>query len=303
MYEDNEALMGSAMFELPEQTKEIQQAAREFAREVVLPGAMERDQTHEYPADIVAEMVENGFMGMFIPEQYGGAGYTVLDYVVALEEICYADAGVGVIMSVNNSLTRLANLQLWHRRAKAEVSRPLGIWRAAWLLCVDRTECRFRCWFAADALRKHSRRICAQRHQNVDHQRTSGRHLCNLCKQQPVICVTAVSLPLLLRPVHLFRWVRLRKTWHCVLWHIRAHLYRYASALGEPAASERSGFQAVAMATLDGGRIELLLSHFEFAQRAFDRALNHAKQREQFWQTDCRKTGHSVDDCRHGYQD
>ena len=162
MYEDNEALMGSAMFELPEQTKEIQQAAREFAREVVLPGAMERDQTHEYPADIVAEMVENGFMGMFIPEQYGGAGYTVLDYVVALEEICYADAGVGVIMSVNNSLT------CW----------PI------YNFGTDRTKCWFRCWLAADTLRNHSRGICAQWHQNVDHQRTSGRHLCNLCKQQ-----------------------------------------------------------------------------------------------------------------------
>ena len=41
---------------------------------------------------------------VFIPEEYGGAGLSVLDYVVALEEICYADAGVGVIMSVNNSL-------------------------------------------------------------------------------------------------------------------------------------------------------------------------------------------------------
>ena len=49
-------------------------------------------------------MAENGFLGMFVPEEYGGVGYTILDYVVALEEICYADAGVGTIMSVNNSL-------------------------------------------------------------------------------------------------------------------------------------------------------------------------------------------------------
>ena len=48
--------------------------------------------------------VKLGFMGMFVPEAYGGAGLDILNYVVALEEICYADAGVGVIMSVNNSL-------------------------------------------------------------------------------------------------------------------------------------------------------------------------------------------------------
>ena len=94
----------SSMFELPEQAREIQEAARDFAREVVLPGAKERDLSHEFPAEIVEQMAENGFLGMFIPEEYGGGGFSVLDYVVALEEICYADAGVGVIMSVNNSL-------------------------------------------------------------------------------------------------------------------------------------------------------------------------------------------------------
>ena len=41
---------------------------------------------------------------MFIPEEYGGTGLDILSYVIALEEICYADAGVGVIMSVQNSL-------------------------------------------------------------------------------------------------------------------------------------------------------------------------------------------------------
>ena len=73
---------------------------------------MKRDLSHEFPAEIVEQMAENGFMGMFIPEEYGGSGFTVLDYVVALEEICYADAGVGVIMSVNNSLVVGRSLSL-----------------------------------------------------------------------------------------------------------------------------------------------------------------------------------------------
>ena len=92
------------MFQLPETAQEMKEMAREFAREYILPGAAERDKTHEFPREIVEAMGENGFMGMFMPEEYGGLGLTVLDYVVALEEICYADAGVGVIMSVNNSL-------------------------------------------------------------------------------------------------------------------------------------------------------------------------------------------------------
>ena len=97
--------IGEDMFTLPESTLEIQQFAKEFVAEwQIIETSIKRDHTHEFPTEIVKALGENGFMGMFIPEEYGGMGLTVLDYVVALEEICYADAGVGVIMSVNNSL-------------------------------------------------------------------------------------------------------------------------------------------------------------------------------------------------------
>ena len=62
------------MFELPEDTKEIQSAARDFAQEFVAEGAAERDLSHEFPAEIVNMMAENQFLGMFIPEEYGGMG-------------------------------------------------------------------------------------------------------------------------------------------------------------------------------------------------------------------------------------
>jgi len=92
------------MFELSDDVKEIQGLARDFARNEILPGAAARDHAHTFPAEQVAKLAEMGFLGMFVPEQYGGAGLSTLAYVVALEEICYADASVGVTMSVNNSL-------------------------------------------------------------------------------------------------------------------------------------------------------------------------------------------------------
>ena len=92
------------MFELSQDHKEIRDLVRDFARSEILPGAAARDKNHEYPADLVKQLGEMGFMGMFVPEKYGGAGMDNLSYVLALEEVCYADAGVGVIMSVNNSL-------------------------------------------------------------------------------------------------------------------------------------------------------------------------------------------------------
>ncbi len=91
-------------FVLTEEQIMIQTMARDFAREVVLPGAAERDRTREFPADILLQMGELGFMGMMVPPQYGGAGVDTVSYVLALSEIAYACASTAVVMSVHNSI-------------------------------------------------------------------------------------------------------------------------------------------------------------------------------------------------------
>jgi alkylation response protein AidB-like acyl-CoA dehydrogenase len=95
---------GGSVLELSEDQRAIRDLAREFARREILPGAQERDRTHAFPTDIVRQLAELGLLAPIVPEQYGGAGLDLLSYVVALEEISYADAGVGVITSVQNSL-------------------------------------------------------------------------------------------------------------------------------------------------------------------------------------------------------
>ncbi|MFQ6091341.1 MAG: acyl-CoA dehydrogenase [bacterium] len=91
-------------FDLTEEQQFIKKTARDFAENQLKPGAAERDETEEFPAEQVKKMGELGFMGIMIPEQYGGAGMDALSYVIAVEEISRADASCGVIMSVNNSL-------------------------------------------------------------------------------------------------------------------------------------------------------------------------------------------------------
>jgi alkylation response protein AidB-like acyl-CoA dehydrogenase len=93
-----------AMFSLSEEHKMIRDAARDFAQNEILPVAAEFDESGEFPQDTIKKMGAMGFMGIEIPEEYGGAGMDTLAYVLALEEICKADASHGVIMSVNNSL-------------------------------------------------------------------------------------------------------------------------------------------------------------------------------------------------------
>ena len=89
---------------LTEEHKMIRQAARDFAQKEIVPIAPEYDESGNFPMETIQKMGAMGFMGIEVPENYGGAGMDTLAYVLALEEICKADAAHGTIMSVNNSL-------------------------------------------------------------------------------------------------------------------------------------------------------------------------------------------------------
>ena len=91
-------------FALSEEQVMLRDEVRRFAEERIRPGVAERDQNHEFPADIVAEMGELGLLGMLVPEAYDGAEYDVLAYVLAIEEIAAVCPAVAVTMSVTNSV-------------------------------------------------------------------------------------------------------------------------------------------------------------------------------------------------------
>ncbi len=92
------------IYPLTDEHKMIRDAAHDFAHKEIVPIAAEFDESGEFPYNTIKKMGELGFMGIEIPEQYGGSGMDALAFVLALEEICKVDASHGVIMSVNNSL-------------------------------------------------------------------------------------------------------------------------------------------------------------------------------------------------------
>jgi len=92
------------LFQLTEEQVMIQTMVRDFAREVLLPSAAERDRTKEFPAENLKRMAELGLLGMMVPPEYNGAGVDTVSYVLALQEVAYACASTAVIMSVQNSI-------------------------------------------------------------------------------------------------------------------------------------------------------------------------------------------------------
>src|SRR5918998_5766954 len=91
-------------FALTEDQRLIKQTAKEFADEQLAPLAAEYDRTEEFTAPQAKMLAEMGFLGMMVPEEYGGSGLDTISYVLAMEEVSRACASSSVTMTVQNSL-------------------------------------------------------------------------------------------------------------------------------------------------------------------------------------------------------
>lgn len=94
----------SMLFKTTEQHEELRAKVREFAEAEIKPIAAELDRENRFPDDIVKKMGELGLMGLYFPKEYGGAGLDVISYAIAVEELSRVDGGVGVILSAHTSL-------------------------------------------------------------------------------------------------------------------------------------------------------------------------------------------------------
>src|SRR5437762_14320170 len=78
--------------------------AREFAQAELGDKLAPYDERHEFPHAIVKKLGPLGFLGVLVPEEYGGAGLDHLSYALIVEELCRGDASVGITMCAHNSL-------------------------------------------------------------------------------------------------------------------------------------------------------------------------------------------------------
>jgi len=113
-------------YALTEEQQMIQDAAREFAQNEIGPVAAEFDLSGEFPTETIRQAGELGFMGIEIPEEYGGAGLDSICYVLLMMEISAADAAHGTIVSVNNSLFGVPLLEFGTEEQKQKFLRPVA---------------------------------------------------------------------------------------------------------------------------------------------------------------------------------
>ena len=113
-------------FSLSPEQQMLKEMTREFAETELMPGVINRDQHSKFPKKQLKKMGELGLMGVMVPEEWGGAGFNTLSYVIAIEEIAAVELATSTIMSVNNSLVCQVFLDWANDEQKSKFLIPLA---------------------------------------------------------------------------------------------------------------------------------------------------------------------------------
>lgn len=271
-------------FELSDEHVMIRQAARDFAQNEIAPIAHEFDESGDFPLETIRKMGKMGFMGIEVPEQYGGAGMDTMAYVLALEEICKADAAHGTIMSVNNSLFCYGILRFGTEEQKQKFLKPVASGEAIGAYSLtepmsgsDAATMRSRAqldekvyvlngrksWVSsapkADCILVFMMTDPEKGHRGISAFLTDpGQAGFSLGKPEPKLGIRASATSEIVY-----------ENYHCPI----------QNRLGE----EGEGFK-IAMTVLDAGRIGIAAQALGIAEAAYEASLEYAREREAFGQ-------------------
>ncbi|HEX5584145.1 acyl-CoA dehydrogenase family protein [Gaiella sp.] len=268
-------------FALTDEQREIQALAREVADTEIAPHAAEWDREHRFPSRLIAKLGELGLMGVCVPEELGGAGADFVSYVLVLEELSRADAGVGVTVAVHTSAATLPIVGFGTDEQRERFVPPLarGEGLGAFALTEpgsgsDAGSLRTTAVPDGDGWRiTGTKQWC-----------TNGSHASTFllfARTDPETAGARGVSAFVLGPEH----VEVTREEEKLGLHSSstADLRIDGSLVGRDRLlhEERKGF-AVAMATLDGGRIGIAAQAVGIAQAALEIARSYALEREQF---------------------
>ncbi|MCL6452730.1 MAG: acyl-CoA dehydrogenase [Alicyclobacillus sp.] len=271
-------------FEPTQEQREMRELVRKFAAEEIAPRAAEIDETDTFPRDLIEKMGRLGLMGLPIPEAYGGVGADFVSYVLALEEISYASASLGVILAVHTSVGSFPILYFGTEEQKRRYLPRLasGEWIGAFALTEPNA--------GSDAGGIQTRAV-----RDGDEYVLNGNKLfITNATEADVFCVFAVTDPLRgnrgvtaflvergtpgLRVGKKERKMGLNGSGTAELFFEDARV-PVANRLGD----ENEGFR-IAMRLLNGGRVGIGAQALGIARAAFDAANAYVRTRKQFGQ-------------------
>lgn len=271
-------------FSTTENQKMIAQTVRDFADKHIRPKMMEWDESQEFPVQVFKELGKLGLMGVLVPSEYGGSGFSYTEYVTAIVELSRVCGSIGLSMAAHNSLCTGHILQFGNEEQKQKYLPKLATaeWIGAWGLTEANT--------GSDALRMR----CVAKKDGDDWIINGNKNWITHGKSGDVAVVLArtgelldshgISAFIVERGTPGFKagkkenklGMRASETVEMIFEDCRIPA---ANLLGK----EGEGFKQ-AMKVLDGGRISIASLGLGIAKGAFDAAVKYSKEREQFGQ-------------------
>ncbi|MFO7571676.1 MAG: acyl-CoA dehydrogenase family protein [Gaiellaceae bacterium] len=268
-------------FDLTADQQAIQALTRELADAEIAPNASSWDRDHRFPDELYPKLAELGLMGVCIPEEYGGAGADFLSYVLVLEELSRADAGVGVTVAVHTSAATLPILDFGTGEQRARFVPPLA--RGEQLGAFALTESGS--GSDAGSLRTTAERdgdswVLNGAKQWITNGSRAGMFV--LFARTDLATTRADGVSCFVLDADHVRVTREEEKLGLNSSTTSDLVLEGARVEGDRLLHEEGRGFRVAMATLDGGRIGIAAQALGIAQAAFDVASAYAREREQF---------------------
>ena len=260
----------------------VRDTAREFAENELKPNAAKWDAHHTFPAEAIAGLGELGFLGMLVPEEYGGAGMDHVAYALALEEIAAGDGATSTIMSVHNSVGCMPILKFGTEAQKQEFLIPMARGEKIGAFCLTEPQA------GSDASALRTRAV-----RDGDHWVLNGaKQFITSGSEGDVAIVFAVTDPEAgKRGISAF--IVPTDTPGYVVSRVEEKLGQNASDTcqitfvecrvpAENMLGEVGQGYKIALANLEGGRIGIAAQSVGMARAAFEAARDYANERETF---------------------
>lgn len=262
----------------------IQTMVRDFSREVIAPSAIERDKKREFPAEILKQLGELGFMGMMVPPEYNGSGADTVSYVLALSEVAYSCASTAVAMSVHNSIVCESILRFGTEDQKERFLKPLAVGKILGAFAMTEPHA------GSDPVRQSTKAvrdgdvyILNGTKRFITTGKNSGLVIVTSKTEEEkrhkgitTFIVTKDTPGLIVGNMEDKMGLRASDTTDLIFEDVRVPV---ENRLGD----EGDGFK-IAMMGLDGGRIGIAAQSIGVAQAALDATVQYTREREQFGQ-------------------
>jgi alkylation response protein AidB-like acyl-CoA dehydrogenase len=269
-------------FELNDNQRMIKQMVSDFAEKEIRPNLNQWDEEEHFPVDVMKKMGELGLLGIFVPEKYGGSGFTYFEYVTALIELGKVCGGIGLSVAAHNSL---CTGHIYYHGSEEQKMKYLpklasGEWIGAWGLTEPNT--------GSDAMRMKTTAVKEGNEWVINGAKNwithglSGDVSVVLVRTGELLDSKGITAFIVEKGTPGFSAVKIKdklgvrasETAELIFDNVRVPQENVIGELGQ-------GF-VQAMQILDGGRISIAALSCGIARGAYEASVKYAKEREQF---------------------